>query len=179
MARLLPPFHACMRLVITRPSLLTLTAALGAFALACGQTPKPTIPAGSPLAGPRLAESRVAITPEAPRSAASCGLDTVYFTYDSALLDDAARNAVIAAVPCYQRQGTPAQLLLRGATDPRGTEDYNLALGQRRAVAVRNLLITLGIPPARISVTSAGEEHATGLDENGWRLDRHVAAASQ
>ena len=137
-----------MRLVITRPSLLTLTAALGAFALACGQTPKPTIPAGSPLAGPRLAESRVAITPEAPRSAASCGLDTVYFTYDSALLDDAARNAVIAA-------------------------------GQRRAVAVRNLLITLGIPPARISVTSAGEEHATGLDENGWRLDRHVAAASQ
>ncbi len=168
-----------MRLINNPLALLCLATALGSITTGCGQTLKTTTPAGRSLGSPHLAERRVAVIPEGSTGAAGCGLDTIYFPYDSALLDQTARDVVLAAVSCFQRQGTPAQLLLRGATDPRGTEDYNLALGQRRAAAVQNLLVTLGISPARISVTSAGEEHATGHDEGGWRLDRHVAAVSQ
>jgi peptidoglycan-associated lipoprotein len=64
-----------------------------------------------------------------------------------------------------------------GVTDPRGTEEYNIALGDRRAQAVRAYLVSLGIEQARIAVTSVGEEMAQGSDESGWAQDRSVSAS--
>ena len=130
--------------------------------------------------GKHRVDSRIVLTPAQPTpSAETCKLETVYFGVDSTLIDERARESVLAAVTCFTRNGMPALLVITGATDPRGTEEYNLALGQRRAAAVQNLLVILGVAPARISIGSVGEELATGHDEDGWRIDRRAMAATQ
>jgi len=62
---------------------------------------------------------------------------------------------------------------LTGLTDPRGTEEYNLALGDRRAQAAKKYLDTLGLE-STMSASSMGEELATGSDEATWGRDRRV-----
>ena len=62
---------------------------------------------------------------------------------------------------------------LIGRTDPRGTEEYNLALGDRRAQSAQKYLGSLG-PNAKLTHSSMGEEQATGTDETGWARDRRV-----
>ena len=107
-----------------------------------------------------------------------CVVGTVYFAFDSAELDSSARATLQEAVECYRGQPDPGlSLLLTGACDPRGTEEYNIALGERRAQSVRSYLTSLGMDSSRISITSVGEEMATGTDEAGWALDRNVSAS--
>ena len=65
-------------------------------------------------------------------------------------------------------------LLLVGHADPRGEDDYNMALGGRRADSVRNALQALDVEQNRLDVTSRGELEATGVDEAGWAKDRRV-----
>ena len=59
-----------------------------------------------------------------------CSFAMVYFAFNSSELDSSARAAIQEAVQCYRGQNPNVQLLLTGATDPRGTEEYNLALGE-------------------------------------------------
>jgi peptidoglycan-associated lipoprotein len=63
---------------------------------------------------------------------------------------------------------------LVGRADPRGTDDYNLALGERRVSSVREGLASLGMASGRIFGSSRGEADATGTDEAGWQRDRRV-----
>jgi len=107
-----------------------------------------------------------------------CAVETVYFEFDSAELDGSSRTALQEAVECYRgQQGSSVSLLLTGAADPRGTEEYNIALGERRAQSVRSYLGSLGLDGSRISTTSVGEEMATGTDEAGWARDRNVSGS--
>jgi peptidoglycan-associated lipoprotein len=69
-------------------------------------------------------------------------------------------------------QGRAIKLI--GRADPRGTPDYNLALGARRAHAVGSFVESLGVAPSRIRETSRGELDATGSDEATWLIDRRV-----
>ncbi len=108
-----------------------------------------------------------------------CAFETVYFAFDSSELDSSARSAIAAAVECYRNQNPDVRLLLTGACDPRGTEEYNLALGERRAQSVRSYMKSLGMDPSQISITSVGEEMATGTDEASWALDRNCSATEQ
>ncbi len=78
---------------------------------------------------------------------------------------------------CYRGQGSGVSLLLSGAADPRGTEEYNIALGERRAQAVRSYLVSLGLDGNSVSTTSVGEEMASGTDEAGWARDRNVTGS--
>ncbi len=107
-----------------------------------------------------------------------CAFETVYFEFDSAELESSSRTSIQEAVECYRRQDPNVNLLLTGAADPRGTEEYNIALGERRGQAVRGYLISLGLDGSRISVTSVGEEMATGTDEASWARDRNVSASA-
>ncbi len=71
----------------------------------------------------------------------------------------------------------PAQgVILQGHTDERGSREYNLALGERRALAVRELLLTMGITSDRVQTLSMGEESpaVAGFDESAWSLNRRV-----
>jgi peptidoglycan-associated lipoprotein len=69
-------------------------------------------------------------------------------------------------------KGRTVQLV--GRADPRGTEEYNLGLGTRRAETVRSYLLRLGVPGDRVSPTTRGEIDASGSDESSWQRDRRV-----
>ena len=131
--------------------------------------PEPTTDAEAPEAEPEP----MAVEPvEEP-----CVLETVYFAFDSSELDRSARAAIEAAVECYRNQNPNVRILLTGACDPRGTEEYNIALGERRAQSVRGYMSSLGMDSSQISVTSVGEEMASGTDEAGWARDRNVTGS--
>jgi peptidoglycan-associated lipoprotein len=100
---------------------------------------------------------------------------TIYFDFDSANLDDHSR-AVVEAHARYLAANPGVKVVLEGHADERGTREYNLALGERRAKAVAQLMETLGVSPAVISPISYGEEKpvAMGHDESAWHLNRRV-----
>jgi peptidoglycan-associated lipoprotein len=135
------------------------------------EEPEPEETTGSEIPEP---EPEVDVEPaEVP-----CSIETVYFEFDSSELDGSARAALQEAADCYRGQQDPGlSLLLSGAADPRGTEEYNIALGERRAQAVRSYLTSLGMDGSRVSITSVGEEMATGTDEAGWARDRNVSGS--
>ncbi len=110
--------------------------------------------------------------------AGQCELRTVYFGFDSDDLDASARDAVAANARCILERDIP-HVHLTGYTDPRGTEEYNLALGDRRARAVLQYLTSLGVERARLSASSMGEEMARGTDEASFREDRKVTFTEQ
>ncbi len=103
----------------------------------------------------------------------ACSLQPVYFDFDSDVLAPAARDVVQANVRCMRQLGITA-VHLTGYTDPRGTEEYNLALGERRARTVRDYMVALGVDAGAIDISSMGEEMSRGTDEASWRLDRRV-----
>jgi peptidoglycan-associated lipoprotein len=104
---------------------------------------------------------------------AACSLTAVYFGYDSSDLDPSARSALQTNAQCIQERDIP-HVQLTGHTDPRGTEEYNLALGDRRARSVQGYLQNLGVDGSRVSARSMGEEMARGEDESSWSRDRRV-----
>jgi peptidoglycan-associated lipoprotein len=101
-----------------------------------------------------------------------CNLEPVYFEFDSSNLDTASRDKLSQAASCIKQQRV-GSVQMTGMTDSRGTEEYNLALGDRRAQAAKKYLESLGVQ-SRLSATSMGEENATGTDESGWSRDRRV-----
>jgi peptidoglycan-associated lipoprotein len=106
---------------------------------------------------------------------ASCTMADVYFGYDSATLGEEARSALGESASCIESRHT--QVTVTGMTDPRGVEEYNLALGDRRAHAVRVYLERLGVAHEAVRTVSMGEERATGTDEASWVHDRRATLA--
>ena len=99
----------------------------------------------------------------------------VYFAFDSSAVDDESRS-IIEAHANYLAANPQVKVVLEGHTDERGTREYNLALGERRAQAVERMMRTLGVAAARVKASSYGEEKpvATDHDESSWRLNRRV-----
>lgn len=106
-------------------------------------------------------------------SSASCASGSVYFSLDSATLDSASASTL----SCIPRNSSEVSIV--GMTDPRGTEEYNLALGERRARSVAEHLGRLGYDASHIQTRSLGEEAATGKSEDGWARDRRANFAAQ
>lgn len=149
--------------------------ALG-FLCACGGSqPKPQSADGDAHQQGSLAAQRDVDLKATNASAKPCQLETVYFTFDSSTIEADSKIAIQRAVTCYQKQGAPARLHLVGATDPQGTEEYNIALGDRRARAVKEYLISLGIGDTQISVASVGEEMSSE-SEDEWAKNRQVTS---
>lgn len=100
---------------------------------------------------------------------------TVYFGFDSNAVD-AANSAIVEENAGYLAANPQVKVTLEGHTDERGTREYNLALGERRAQAVERILRVLGIAGNRVSSVSYGEEKPVGMahDEAAWRLNRRV-----
>ncbi len=102
----------------------------------------------------------------------NCAIQAVYFDYDSSNLDERSRRTLDGDAQCLQQRGAGARVT--GMTDPRGTEEYNLALGEGRARSVARYLTMVGVEEQRVSIHSVGEESATGIDESGWSRDRRA-----
>lgn len=102
-------------------------------------------------------------------------LKPVFFALDSADIDDQNRASVAANAELLKKFPTWT-VTIEGHTDERGTAEYNLALGERRAVAVRAYLLSLGIAPDRVRTVSYGKEFPfdPGHDEAAWSKNRRA-----
>jgi peptidoglycan-associated lipoprotein len=99
----------------------------------------------------------------------------VYFDYDTAdILPEF--NALLAAHGQFLAQNPNTQLRLEGHADERGSREYNIGLGERRAQAVRRVLMLQGAGGTQLTTVSYGEERPTqtGSDDEAWRLNRRV-----
>jgi peptidoglycan-associated lipoprotein len=103
------------------------------------------------------------------------GLQVVPFAYDQHLLSDEARN-IIAANAAILKKASNVRFQLAGHCDERGSDQYNIALGERRAEAVRAYLRELGIDAGRMETVSYGEEQPldAGHNESAWMKNRRV-----
>ena len=104
---------------------------------------------------------------------ASVELQTIYFDYDSSVLKPEAKAKLEKGADWLKRK-PKVNVQIEGHCDERGTNEYNLALGERRALAARRYLISLGISTDRIFTISYGEERPAveGHDESAWKFNR-------
>jgi peptidoglycan-associated lipoprotein len=161
-------------IVETRPMVEpdTKVASLGASqGVAIGPDGKPLAAAGQAgTAGPGAAP---VLDPKNPAS--PLAQRVLRFEYDSAAIRDEYR-ALLEAHAQYLKQEKAAKTILQGHADERGSREYNLALGQRRAESVYKALSLLGVADAQMEAVSFGEEKpvAEGHDEEAWQQNRRV-----
>ncbi|MEL1251208.1 peptidoglycan-associated lipoprotein Pal [Aurantiacibacter gilvus] len=160
---------------------VTLTSALALSA--CKKEP-PVITPDAPqdTVAPTPTPTPTATTPVGPQpgsqshfSAAMQGADTIYFDTDMYNIDNE-DGAALRRQAEYLLQFSTARATVEGHADERGTRDYNLALGERRANAAKNYLVSLGVPESRLRTVSYGEERpaATGSTESAWARNRRA-----
>jgi len=155
--------------------------------------PPPAAPAPAPAPAPRTTPAPPPPPPPAPREAAPRPLTEdetfarkslddlnaekpladAYFALDSAQIGDDQKPALQKDADWLKRWGT-TKVIVEGHADSRGTPEYNLALGERRAGAVRAYLVNLGVGADRITVVSKGKEAPVCTEENEdcWQKNR-------
>jgi peptidoglycan-associated lipoprotein len=153
---------------------------------ACGGNKGNTLPdSGSEAVGSKSGAGGATTSTSGPGGITGSPLDqqqarllqtlVIYFDYDQAEIKPEFTQVVQAH---GQRLASNAsmQLRLEGHTDERGSREYNIGLGERRAQAVRRALMLAGAQAGQITTVSYGEERpaATGSDEESWRLNRRV-----
>ncbi len=113
--------------------------------------------------------------------AAAPSLDPVYFETDQAVLRSDARVALRNRAKAIQQHPEWGVVTVQGHCDERGGDEYNLALGERRAGAVKRYLVDLGVPTSRLETVTYGESRPAvpGHDETAWRHNRRSEFASE
>jgi len=163
----------------TKTSLFSIGFALslGLLAGACAKKETAVAPeTGGSMAStaPSTAETQ-GVTTEGGVTAVSEPSHQVYFAFDSSALDAAAR-AILDANAEWLSANPGTSITIEGNCDERGTREYNLALGQKRADAVRDYLISAGVDASRIETVSFGEERPV-CQESGeacWAQNRRA-----
>tara|TARA_B100001250_G_scaffold252065_1_gene216755 strand:- start:256 stop:786 length:531 start_codon:yes stop_codon:yes gene_type:complete len=156
------------------------------FLAACSTTPKDTADSsgsGSSSSSSDISSEEGTITETSPESASitpgsqedlivNVG-DRVFFNYDSSDLDSDAQELLQDQV-AWLKQYSDVSVIVEGHCDERGTREYNLALGEKRAQSVKNYLISLGISSDRISTISYGKERpaVVGSNDGAWAQNR-------
>lgn len=112
---------------------------------------------------------------ERQRRAELLGQRRVYFAFDSSSIDEEGR-AIVEAHAAHLAANPQLQVTLEGNCDERGTREYNLALGERRAQAVERMMKVLGVAGNRIKTVSFGEEKSLCSEHNEscWRQNRRA-----
>jgi peptidoglycan-associated lipoprotein len=103
-------------------------------------------------------------------------LTTIYFDFDQSTIRADQRGSLKTDADGILAQPNLGVVTLQGNTDERGSEEYNLALGERRAVSTKNYLVDLGVPSSRLRTVSFGEAKpaVAGHDESAWKWNRRV-----
>lgn len=163
--------------------LTTVLIASSVLALAaCKKNPPEVLPPVQPTAAPTSAAPTPTPTQAGPVAGSQAhfsrtmaGRDVIYFDTDQSNIDSEDAAALRAQAE-YMLQYTNARATIEGHADERGTREYNLALGERRATAARNYLVSLGVPEARLQVVSYGEERpaVTASNEQAWARNRRA-----
>jgi peptidoglycan-associated lipoprotein len=102
------------------------------------------------------------------------GLETVYFDYDSFQIREDAKPLLKGNAQTISGKPQWPMIVIEGHCDERGSDEYNLALGERRAEQVKRYLVDLGVPASRLDAVSFGEANPAvqGHDEAAWRYNR-------
>jgi peptidoglycan-associated lipoprotein len=131
--------------------------------------------AGAPGTGIASSELAGQPTPGTQEDLAVSVGDRVFFDYDSVVLN-AEATTVLDGQAAWLKQYPNVIVTIEGHADERGTREYNLALGDRRATAVKNYLVALDISPSRILTISYGEERPAdaGHNETAWSQNRRA-----
>ena len=103
-------------------------------------------------------------------------LNSVYFDFDSATLSQSSRDTLASNADVLLKKQPNLKIQIEGHCDERGSAEYNLALGERRAKSAMNYLVTLGVPASRLSTISYGKEKPAdpGHDEAAWSKNRRA-----
>ncbi|MCA9711360.1 MAG: OmpA family protein [Myxococcales bacterium] len=101
-----------------------------------------------------------------------CGLKAIFFGFDSPKIEDEAAEQLRGVAECLKNAGSA--VILEAHADPRGTEEYNIMLTDKRGQGVKRFLEDLGVPGESMQVISKGSLEASGTDESGWSQDRRV-----
>lgn len=135
------------------------------------ETMKPEAPAPS-AAGQQMAaaEAGAAVTQEKPSP-----FQDILFDFDKSTVREDAKP-ILSAVADYMKKNKGAKLLIEGHADERGTSEYNMALGDRRAESARAYLASLGVPASALSTVSFGKEKPMdpGHTESAWAKNRRA-----
>ncbi len=155
-------------------SIVVLSLALGA----CASKKKTEDQSSAPT--PEAQTPQIESTPMSFDAAGSdsgkiSGLQTVYFDYDKSTLNGTTKKT-IANNAQWMKANPKANLQVEGHCDSRGSIEYNLSLGERRAQSVKSYMTSLGIPAARLSVISYGKEKplSQGDDEAAFSKNRRA-----
>jgi len=137
--------------------------------------PAPAAPEveGPPPPPPALPPPQVALAPPAPGKAIEPALEDIFFDYDKAEIRPDAQKSLDKNAG-WLRENPGLALLIEGHCDERGTNEYNLGLGQRRAQATQDYLVASGVDINRIKIISYGKERpfVIGHDESAWQWNR-------
>ena len=143
--------------------------------IGCPSGPQPT-PQPQPIAQPQPAPAPAPTPPprETPAEVRqTIAAASIYFDYDSSTLSGDSRSKLQSFFAAVQNR-SDLRVRIEGNCDERGTAEYNLALGQRRADAAKRYLADLGFPGSRMTTISNGKEkpRARGQDEAAWHENR-------
>lgn len=146
---------------------------------ACADEPKPTAGGGGggSTVNPAPAPAASGIRPGSQEDLAVNAGDRVFFDYNQySLKPDAVRTLQRQAA--WMQRNANVRLIVEGHADERGTREYNIALGERRATAARNYLVSQGIDARRVATISYGKERPAvlGSNEGAWRQNRRGVA---
>ncbi len=157
---------------------LRIAAVAGALVLAaCASKPRPAAEAPPPMAAPPASQEQSRVeTTTVPGSVQDFRVnvgDTVHFEYDRYQITSEDRDILQRQAAWLQKYPT-VRVSVEGHCDERGTREYNLALGARRANAVKDYLLTLGVPSSRMETISYGKERpvCTESNESCWAQNR-------
>jgi peptidoglycan-associated lipoprotein len=154
--------------------------------------PEGSTPATPPAVRPAIRQPDIPVTrreppeetPLSPSPAAqrmvpakkeAISLKDIYFDFDTAIIRED-QKAALNGNAVWLKANPEVKIRIEGHTDERGTSEYNLALGYRRALATRDYLVAAGIEATRIAIMTYGEEQPfiLGHDESAWRWNRRA-----
>ncbi len=119
--------------------------------------------------------TRLAISDDIRKACGDFDLPKSYFDYNSANVRAKEKDALDRLARCFLDGPLKGRgMLLVGHADPRGDEEYNLALGGTRAESIKRVLVKKGLPTSSVATSSRGELDSAGADEAGWQQDRRV-----
>ncbi|MBN2209259.1 MAG: OmpA family protein [Candidatus Coatesbacteria bacterium] len=136
--------------------------------------PKPETVKAEQTPEPQMKEAKPAPAQD-PAEAAAAEFENINFDFDKYDLNSRSRH-VLTTIACSMFDRTELSLIIEGHCDERGSNEYNLALGERRAKAAKDYLIEMGVEPHRISTLSYGEEMPLdpGHNEEAWAVNRRA-----
>lgn len=138
----------------------------------CGDKPKKGDPSASAVSSEGSAASALEINADSDSGKAGA-LQTVYFDFNSSVLRSDTRSA-LESNASFLKENPSVKVIVEGHCDERGSVQYNIALGEKRAKSIKRFLTSMGVESSRVETATYGKERpvAFGHDESAWSQNR-------